>query len=136
MSRDKGELTQYRRNGRYRRVLRRKAIAKLGGRCSCGYDDERALVFDHIKPVRRGLHGISRSKESGQDTHRAVLKGSKAYQLLCANCHMIKTRSDDVEGRMSVNWSKRPMLRDRLLLMMNGQAVEEVDTSQLEMFEK
>jgi 5-methylcytosine-specific restriction endonuclease McrA len=119
-------------NKRYRDAMRRKAIVKLGGRCvRCAYDDTRALVFDHVKPVRRGLRGVGKSKHTGQDTHRAVLNGSKAYQLLCANCHMIKTRADDVEGRMSVNWSHLPALRDRLL---NGQAIDvDVDDRQLDM---
>jgi 5-methylcytosine-specific restriction endonuclease McrA len=124
------------KNKSFRLRMRTKAIARMGGRCMhCGFDDARALVFDHIKPVRRGLRGIRKSGHTGVDTHRAVLKGSKDYQLLCANCHAIKTRQDDSEGRMSVNWSRNPMLLHRL---KNGCAVVDVvdDDAQLELWNK
>jgi 5-methylcytosine-specific restriction endonuclease McrA len=131
--RNKGEKSAYLRDRRYRRELRHRAIQKMGGKCMhCGFDDERALVFDHIKPVRRGLRGVAKSKQTGQDTHRAVLHGqAKAYQLLCANCHMIKSRQDDRDGRMSVNWSRSPLLRDRLRKAHEGELEPSPDPNQL-----
>jgi 5-methylcytosine-specific restriction endonuclease McrA len=122
------------RNNRYRIRLRAKAIARMGGRCvHCGFDDTRALVFDHVKPMRRGLNGKHKSAQTGDKTHRVVLKGSKAYQLLCANCHAIKTRQDDSDGRMSVNWSRNPMLLHRLKSGLV--VVDDEDTSQLELWD-
>jgi 5-methylcytosine-specific restriction endonuclease McrA len=120
------------RNKRFRLRMRAKAIARMGGRCvHCGFDDARALVFDHVKPVRRGLRGVRKSGHTGVDTHRAVLKGSKAYQLLCANCHAIKTRQDDANGAMSVNLWLTPSKRQRLL---SGDTIE--TDVQLDMFDR
>jgi hypothetical protein len=73
----------------YRR-LRLRAVAHLGSRCKqCGYAaDNRALVIDHVN----GDGGVER--KSGT-VHRAALNAAlKAtpgrYQLLCANCNVIK----------------------------------------------
>ena len=76
----------------YRVRTRARAIAAMGGVCArCGYSDARALQFDHKKPVRRGLNGLSKRAETGRDTWLKVLSGRKAdYELLCANCHAIK----------------------------------------------
>jgi 5-methylcytosine-specific restriction endonuclease McrA len=100
----------------HRAKVRRQAIALMGGRCQrCGFDDERALQFDHVKPARRGLNGKRKSGETGIATHRAIVNGMReGYQLLCANCHAIKTREDDPDGSSSMNWSRSEALASRL----------------------
>lgn len=69
---------------------REKAIQMLGGFCAmCGITDIRLLEFDHVVPVCRGT-GIRNL--SGSYTVRRVLKGNTGnLQVLCANCHKIKT---------------------------------------------
>jgi len=78
-----------------RRLL---AVAALGGRCEeCGIDDPVVLQFDHRVPVgskkRRGLKGKAAS-------HRTVCEvlmlesPETEFSLLCANCHVRKTRSN------------------------------------------
>jgi hypothetical protein len=52
-------MAELSKHARYRAKVRRAAIAVMGGRCQrCGFDDCRALQFDHIKPVLRGLNGM------------------------------------------------------------------------------
>lgn len=71
---------------------RDKMIALFGGRCSkCGYDTHKAaLQFDHKKPVMN-----SRIKRrSGVRLIQAIMAGrikKSDIQMLCANCHAIKT---------------------------------------------
>ena len=73
------------------RVLRAQAIERLGGRCvHCGLRDERVLQFDHIVPLARTgerRERVSRIVKEVLTDPRAGLR----YQLLCANCHCIKT---------------------------------------------
>ena len=71
------------------RKLRREALALLGDKCvMCGYSDERALCIDHVngggkKELSKiGSHGVARK----------VRDGATGYQLLCANCNMIKMK--------------------------------------------
>jgi 5-methylcytosine-specific restriction endonuclease McrA len=106
-------MPRYGKDKRSRAQLRAKAIKAMGGRCvRCGFSDARALQFDHIKPIRRGLTGISKKAHADMATYRAVLKGKTGIQLLCANCHAIKTRcEDDADGSLSLNWSHSERLR-------------------------
>ena len=81
-----------------RRDARRKSevFEQLGGICAyCELDDWRVLQIDHI-------HGDGRSDRGGGRTGGlyAVLRCMRAsgwqgvrerFQLLCANCHMLKT---------------------------------------------
>lgn len=64
----------------------------MGNKCKkCGYSDKRALQIDH-----KFGGGRKERKNSGHSMkyYRKVLKkikeGSKEYQLLCANCNVIK----------------------------------------------
>jgi 5-methylcytosine-specific restriction endonuclease McrA len=127
-----GEVTRL-RNRRYCARVRLRAIAKMGGRCMrCGFSDHRALQFDHVKPLRRGLSGMSRKEQSSRWTHLQILKGAKGYQLLCANCHTIKTRTeDDRDGTLCINWAHSSVLRERLQMP----AVDAETSSQLEFFD-
>ena len=93
--RNERDLQSWRRWRWQRRLL---AIAALGGRCeACGIDDPEVLQFDHRIPVgsmaRRGL----REKAASHGTVREVLamaQPATQFALLCANCHMKKTRAN------------------------------------------
>lgn len=84
----------------YRLRLRRKAIHRLGGCCSCcGFDVHEALEFCHINPVYRTR---GESRECAEKTYRTVLRGCDNIKLMCANCHTIETRlQGDYGGRLA-----------------------------------
>jgi 5-methylcytosine-specific restriction endonuclease McrA len=102
--RNKEQIAEYRKTARvhtrwsasrkesYRR-LKCQAIILLGGRCvRCQLDDMRCLEIDHIIPVRgdRSIYGVK--------LYRSVVSGNKDnLQVLCANCHAIKTYEDGNE---------------------------------------
>ena len=69
--------------------LRLEAIKAYGGRCSqCGFDDVRALQFDHV-----GGGGEKHRKTMSIRMLMFWLKKNnypKIFQLLCANCNFIK----------------------------------------------
>jgi 5-methylcytosine-specific restriction endonuclease McrA len=78
-------------NKQYRKELRLQAIQCLGGVCArCQFVDIRCLQIDHITPL---------GKPNGRNSVRLyldVIKGhTENLQLLCANCHMIKTYEED-----------------------------------------
>jgi hypothetical protein len=108
------------KGARSRHKLRAMAITIMGGCCSrpgCGFDDPRALQFDHVKAVRRRLNGGSNSAKSSDQLYRAIIRGERdGLQLLCANCHAIKTREEDnADGTLNLNWSRCETTRQRLL---------------------
>lgn len=75
---------------------KQKVIEILGGKCvKCGYKEHQAaLQIDHIIPLRRKTKGMG---VGGNKNCRAVLKGHiENVQLLCANCHAIKTYEERV----------------------------------------
>ncbi len=100
---NRDELNEYRRRIRAenlpyelervkkrRREVRIQALALLGGKCCvCGFSDSRALQIDHIIPVRK--------KERHRDSssyhfYCQIVQGeTDNLQVLCANCHAIKT---------------------------------------------
>ncbi len=92
----------------YRKRVKARAIEAMGGRCCrCGFNDARALQFDHVKPVRRGSSGLRLRGSASTETHLAVLRGSDEFQLLCANCHSIKTYHEDgADGTLHHNVGK------------------------------
>jgi predicted HNH restriction endonuclease len=77
---------------RHRLKVRMAAIELLGGRCECcGMDVPEVLEFDHRTPVLRRTNGI-RNRDATASA-RAILNGEAGlYQLLCANCHTLKTK--------------------------------------------
>jgi hypothetical protein len=77
----------------YRARMKATAIAAKGGVCAqCGFADERALRFHHVKPVRRGRNGIRKRDQTSTESHRLVVRGDgKGLVLLCANCSCIRT---------------------------------------------
>jgi 5-methylcytosine-specific restriction endonuclease McrA len=107
---------------------RKQAIASLGGRCSaCGYSDWRALQFDHIN---NDGHLERRSGVAGGVSRyvvRRILKGDDAgLQLLCANCHAIKTReAEDGQGERP-SWQNGfgRFLAERAVDIKSGHVVE------------
>lgn len=76
-------------HARYR-SFRFAAIRKYGGKCSrCGFDDWRALQFDHVN----GSGGCERklqAKNSGSYYEVILSDKTGSFQLLCANCNCIK----------------------------------------------
>ena len=97
--------------------LKREARKILGGRCAnprcrwlnddgtMGCTDERALVFDHLDG------GGGEARREGKDSVRTICYEIKKYakyrvdpslcrfQLLCANCHEIKTKPEKQGAR-------------------------------------
>jgi hypothetical protein len=80
----------YRSAGRRCRAkLRQRIFDKLGHACvKCGFADERALCIDHVNG------GGRQEKLAIRNQHKFLKKviddTSGAYQILCANCNMIK----------------------------------------------
>lgn len=71
------------------RKNRAKAINILGGCCSeCGDSRPDVLQFDHIKPVGQDR----RTREAYVEVLKCA-DPTSTFQLLCANCHVLKTRS-------------------------------------------
>jgi len=74
---------------KYHERLRDRVYVKLGNRCAkCGFADARALQIDHVQGGGRRDVARYRSRTSYL---KAVLEDTAgSYQLLCANCNMIK----------------------------------------------
>lgn len=69
-------------------ILRFRAMKKLGGKCAeCGIDDFRVLEIDHVN----GGGTADRRKRNDMTRHLAIINGEQGFQLLCGNCHRIKT---------------------------------------------
>lgn len=74
---------------RLREGYRTKAINRLGGKCKdCGNGDPRVLEFDHVE---KKSYNISSVCYVGERFEQEL----KKCELVCANCHKIRTR-----GRM------------------------------------
>ncbi len=73
--------------------LRLGALNALGGQCvQCQCKDTRCLQIDHIVP----LQGKARSAYT--TLYRSIIDGStENLQVLCANCHAIKTYYENGE---------------------------------------
>jgi 5-methylcytosine-specific restriction endonuclease McrA len=67
----------------------------MGGKCShCGINDIRVLQIDHIVPLRRRTNGLDR-KDADTTLSMRIIRGNRDnVQVLCANCHLIKTLED------------------------------------------
>lgn len=95
---------QYRDRARKRKLKikseRQKLLYQLlsGKVCEhCGYDDIRALEFDHIDPTLKSF-GISRAINDCYAWDKILIEIKKC-RVLCANCHKIRTAQQQ-------NWSK------------------------------
>jgi hypothetical protein len=72
-------------------------IAELGGKCvKCGQTDVRVLEFDHVAQETKSVNVTAIMTSKDQDRiRREVLK----CQLLCCNCHKIKSLENGELGR-------------------------------------
>ncbi|MBI2285570.1 HNH endonuclease [Candidatus Saccharibacteria bacterium] len=59
----------------------------------CGIDDPRVLEFDHINPVTKSFT-IARGISSLLLSWEKILTEIEKCQILCANCHKIKTAQE------------------------------------------
>jgi len=95
-------LTKKQQNKLYRIKERKLALLKLGNQCvDCQIKDPDVLQFDHIKPIRRKNNDLKR--DSGDNLVRKIIKADfrkviKEIQILCANCHMKKSKKENSEG--------------------------------------
>ena len=94
------EKRKYRREAKRKQDARYKLLAYeiLGNKCiQCEIVDTRVFTIDHIDPV---LRHHKNEHHSGSELRRLVATGKltpKEVQLLCANCHIIKTSEDKTQ---------------------------------------
>lgn len=67
---------------------RRQALMLLGGRCFCGWNDDRALQIDHIDGI--GPEGRESERMGLRQFYRFVLAHPDRFQILCANHNWVK----------------------------------------------
>lgn len=80
------------KNRQYRSNARQKALTSLGGKCSiCGNDDLRVLQIDHVNNDGNKERRLSRTIIFRKIINMTSFEARLKYQLLCANCHAIKT---------------------------------------------
>lgn len=79
---------------KWRLEQRLRAMQIMGGCCErCGFDDPAALEFDHKEPLLRASRGLRRGDNTAElNDHIRNGTLAEVFQLLCANCHRIKTR--------------------------------------------
>lgn len=69
--------------------LKEKVFSLYGSKCNiCGFKNLLALQIDHINGIGRE----ERRHMSSSKFMEKILSSSKDYQLLCANCNIIKYR--------------------------------------------
>ncbi len=94
------------------RKAREEALVALGGKCvRCGFNDPRALQFDHINGD--GYLEEHYKNHSTKQYYRLVAKNpDNMYQILCANCNWIKRFENNEHGqRIKGEPSQRPRKR-------------------------
>jgi len=88
-----------------RKRYRTNALQAYGGKCcQCGFSDPRALQFDH---VRGG--GCAELKKHGMKPSYYLMimnDDTGKYQLLCANCNVIKKSQNRHEQPSNPNAGK------------------------------
>ena len=86
------EKTNANRRESYRKQyaqIKLEIFAALGNKCiECGNEDLRVLQVDHVDG---GGHAHRKASGSSIKYWMSVMKDLSPYQLLCANCHAIKT---------------------------------------------
>lgn len=87
------------RQAAIKEMLQDKLYEHLQGKsCErCGFDDIRALDFDHIDPAEKRFT-IARAINDGY-AWEEILKEIKKCRILCSNCHRIRTAEQ-------YNWRK------------------------------
>lgn len=90
---------------------------QLGGICNhCGMNDLKLLQFDHLENHEKSFN-ISQSRNKKEITEEV-----KKCQLLCPNCHYIKSNIQANERRKEYSELKRPKdrdIRDKLRIWIN-----------------
>jgi hypothetical protein len=96
---EKLHLEKYRKNGRaFTHKWRMKIIEILGSKCvRCGESDWRCLQVDHIDGGGSKDLIIRSGSTRYKIFYEEIIKGSKKFQLLCANCNW-KKRYENKEG--------------------------------------
>ncbi len=95
-------LTKKQKNKFYRMKQRQLALLKLGNQCvHCQITDPDVLQFDHVNPIRRKNDHLR--IDSGDNLVRKIIKAdyrqiSQEIQILCANCHMKKSKKENSQG--------------------------------------
>ena len=81
------------RRYRERKLNIKKVLVQLLGGCCvrCGYSDARALDFDHAQPSTKSFNICLNLHQPLELLETEV----KKCQLLCANCHRVKTLEDN-----------------------------------------
>lgn len=86
---------------KYRDSMRKGILQMLGNKCkNCGNSNKIVLQIDHVN----GGGGKERLIYGGNSTnyYKHILKelksGSKEYQLLCANCNIIKAQENNEQN--------------------------------------
>lgn len=89
------------RNKKLKNALRIKMVEYLSDKSciKCGNNDYRVLEFDHIDPKTKSI-GIAQALHNIWAWDR-ILNEIKKCQILCSNCHKIKTAEEQ-------GWYKKP----------------------------
>lgn len=86
------------------KALRLEALEAMGNKCrKCGFDDVRALQFDHIE----GGGAKARSKyTNNRYMYIDLINGTaRGIQILCANCNWIKKAENNEVRNYSIRTS-------------------------------
>lgn len=82
----------------YYRRKRQEAVDLYGAACQrCGFSVPECLDFDHVD----GNGFIDRKTRSRYTQLNAIIRGEAGWQLLCANCHRVKTYEKEEHCRRS-----------------------------------
>lgn len=84
--------------------LRQRVTSKLGDACArCGFDDPRALQIDHLN----GGGNQERKTHGWWGVYKRILAGDvEGFQLLCANCNLIKRIENKEHGGVRVKFGE------------------------------
>ncbi len=84
------------RNRRIKNALKKRLLEYLSDKSCvrCGISDPRVLEFDHTDPTSKS-YGIARAINSTMTWDNILLEINKC-QILCANCHKIKTSKEQL----------------------------------------
>ena len=89
----------------YYKSLRPKALEVLGGKCAmCGFSDTRALQIDHINNDGYIERGGGHEKDDAKIFRKIIRGDVDNYQILCANCNMIKASEAGSFVKNKIYW--------------------------------
>jgi hypothetical protein len=95
---------------RYYYSIRNEIYRLLGNKCcECGIDDIRVFQVDHVNGGGNSRKIINRSGQGMLKKRLTEIeKGSKKYQLLCANCNIIKKHeNNEIQGHIKKQYYKQ-----------------------------